>query len=223
MTTIPATHSSTTAATSSGTSASASSSDPMSALSGNMNEFLQLLMAQLQNQDPTSPMDVSTFTSQLVQYSSVEQQINTNSNLQTLINATQSNMILGSSSLVGKQATVTNGDLTLQNGAATVGFTVPGAETVNIEVQAADGTAVLRTTMQAQSGQNSWTWDGTDSNGTQRPDGAYKVTVTDPSESTVATTTAGTITGVSRSGSSVQVSLGGLSTDVSTIQSVANN
>ena len=52
-------------------------------LSGNFDTFLTLLTTQLQNQDPLNPMDSNQFTQQLVEFSQVEQQINTNSDLQT--------------------------------------------------------------------------------------------------------------------------------------------
>ena len=54
-------------------------------LAGNFNTFLTLLTTQLQNQDPLNPMDSNQFTQQLVEFSQVEQQINTNDNLKTLI------------------------------------------------------------------------------------------------------------------------------------------
>ena len=62
-------------------SAAANATNPLVALSSNFNDFLQMLMTQLQNQDPTSPMDTNEFTSELVQFSGVEQQINTNASL----------------------------------------------------------------------------------------------------------------------------------------------
>ena len=70
-------------------STSSSSSSALSSLDSNFQDFLSMLMTQLQNQDPTSPMDTNEFTSELVQFSSVEQQINTNSNLEQLITLTQ--------------------------------------------------------------------------------------------------------------------------------------
>ena len=54
------------------TSGAAANSDAMSQLSGNFSTFLTLLTSQLKNQDPTSPMDSSTFTQQLVEYSQVD-------------------------------------------------------------------------------------------------------------------------------------------------------
>ena len=57
----------------------------MAQLSSNFDTFLTLLTTQLKNQDPTAPMDSNQFTQQLVEFSQVEQQINTNTNLKTLI------------------------------------------------------------------------------------------------------------------------------------------
>ena len=63
-------------------------------------------MTQLQNQDPTSPMDANSFTSELVEFSSVEQQINTNTSLTQLIQLTQASDVTQSAALLGKQVTV---------------------------------------------------------------------------------------------------------------------
>jgi flagellar basal-body rod modification protein FlgD len=211
------------ATTSASTPASSSTSaTPLNSLAGNFNDFLKLLMTQLQNQDPTSPMDTNAFTSQLVQYASVEQQINANSNLTKLIQATQSNTLLQSSSLVGKQVDVLNDHLALQNGSAALHFDTDKPETVNIGVYSASGTKLLQTTVQTQAGTNNWTWDGRDSQGNQLPDGSYKVAVVDPSGTALATTITGTVTGLQRSSDAVSVSLGSLQTDIATIQSVVN-
>ena len=69
--------------------ASAANSTAASHLAGNFDEFLQLLTTQLKNQDPTSPLDPNQFTQELVQFSSVEQQIQTNTSLTTLISLQQ--------------------------------------------------------------------------------------------------------------------------------------
>ena len=92
--------------------------DPLSSLSSNLNNFLNLLMTQLKNQDPTTPTDTSQFTTQLVQFASVEQQINIDNGVQSLIQLTQSNAVLQASSLVGKTVTATSTQISLQNGGA---------------------------------------------------------------------------------------------------------
>ena len=73
----------------------------------NFTDFLQMLMTQLQNQDPTSPMDTSQFTTELVTSSvrHVEQQINTNAALTQLIQLTQAGETMQGTSMTGKQVT----------------------------------------------------------------------------------------------------------------------
>ncbi len=99
----------------------------MNSLSSNFSDFLNLLMTQLQNQDPTSPMDTNQFTTELVQFSSVEQQINTNTSLTQLIQLTQGGEVMQASAMTGKQVTVTSDHMPLQNGTGTIQFTTPAA------------------------------------------------------------------------------------------------
>lgn len=209
-------------ATSATTSTATAKSGALGSLSGNFTDFLTLLMTQLKNQDPTSPMDTNQFTSQLVQYSSVEQQMNTNNNLTKLIQATQSNTVLQSSSLVGKPVDVTSDHLSLQSGTATAHFVTPAAEKLNIEIDSPAGTKVFQTTLDAQAGTNDWKWDGRDSQGNKLPDGSYKLSVVDPSGTAIATTITGRVTGMQRTTDGVTVSLGALTTDVGSIQSVSS-
>src|SRR6201992_1413111 len=102
-TTAPVT---TTPVTTTNANGTTSTPDAMSQLSGNFSTFLTLLTSQLKNQDPTSPMDSNQFTQQLVEFSQVEQQINTNTNLQTLITQGQSNGTAMTTGYLGKTVTV---------------------------------------------------------------------------------------------------------------------
>ena len=94
MSTIPATTSNlfgnqTTSTGNTGASTSSSSTNSSGQtnlnkqIAGNFTQFLQLLTTQLQNQNPLDPLDTNQFTQQLVEFASVEQQINMNTNLQT--------------------------------------------------------------------------------------------------------------------------------------------
>src|SRR3982751_3981363 len=99
--------STTTGTASTGTSTAAQTgSAALTNLSNNFSNFLSLLMTQLRNQDPTSPLNANEFTSELVQFSSVEQQIATNTNLTQLIQLTQASQIEQSASMLGKPVTV---------------------------------------------------------------------------------------------------------------------
>ena len=92
----------TAAAATGSTAASQTGSAALNSLSANFGDFLNLLMTQLQNQDPTSPLDTNQFTSELVQFCSVEQQIDTNTSLTQLIQATQGSEIMQASAMTGK-------------------------------------------------------------------------------------------------------------------------
>src|ERR1051325_6310 len=98
-----------TSATSSSTSATSTSAaaSAQKQLSGNFDTSLTLLTTQLKNQDPLSPMDSNQFTQQLVQFSQVEQQINSNKNLESLITLTKSQTATNAVSYLGKTLTLT--------------------------------------------------------------------------------------------------------------------
>ncbi len=97
-----------TGTSSGGSAASAVGTNALQSLGTNFNEFLNLLMTQLQNQDPTAPMDSNQFTTELVQFTGVQQQVATNSSLTQLISMQQTSQVLQSSSLVGQIATVSS-------------------------------------------------------------------------------------------------------------------
>src|SRR6202051_3658763 len=97
-----------TAATPTSTAISQTGTTALGSLSSNFSDFLSLLMTQLQHQDPTSPLDANQFTSELVQFTSVQQQIDTNSNLTQLIQLTQASQIEQSTAIIGKPVTVTS-------------------------------------------------------------------------------------------------------------------
>ncbi len=69
------------------TTTSAASTATAASATVDYNEFLQLLVAELQNQDPTNPADPTQYMSQLASFSSVEQQVQTNSTLDSLLAA----------------------------------------------------------------------------------------------------------------------------------------
>jgi len=216
------------ASTSAASSASSSSaSNPLTSLSGNFNDFLNLLMTQLQNQDPTSPMNTDQFTSELVQFTSVEQQINTNGSLTKLIQLTQGDEMLQASSIVGKTVDVNTNQLPLQNGSATLNFTTPTAEPVSISIYNAAGTQVNNVSLQSTQGTNTWTWNGQASNGATMPDGAYTVAIFGGANGATPTavpfTVQGTVTGVQAQSGTVNLQMGGVSTSMGNVQQVVGN
>jgi flagellar basal-body rod modification protein FlgD len=75
-------------------------------LADDFDTFLQLLTTQLRNQDPLEPMDTNQFTQQLVQFSGVEQQIQTNSYLENLITSTEAQSVNAAVNYLGSTVTV---------------------------------------------------------------------------------------------------------------------
>jgi len=225
-----ATSSSSTSSSGSTSSATASdaSSTALSSLTSNFSDFLNLLMTQLQNQDPTSPMDTNQFTSELVQFASVEQEINTNSALTQLISLTQAAQLMQSTAMVGKQVLLNSTTLPLQNGSASLQFTATSAEPVAIAVYNSSGQQVYDTSLNATAGTNTWTWNGTSNAGAQMPDGGYTVAVeganSDGSTTALPFTVQGTITGVETSSSgSLELELGATTAPFSSVQQVLTN
>ena len=147
-------------------------------LSGNFNTFLQLLTTQLQNQDPLSPMDSTQFTQQLVEFAQVEQQIDTNNNLQTLIALGQSNTLSNSATYLGKSITITTGNGALQDSSCTWRYALGSdASTTTLTVTDSTGKVVYTGDGETASGGHDFTWNGQDSGGNQLPDGVYKLSV----------------------------------------------
>jgi flagellar basal-body rod modification protein FlgD len=206
---------------------SGTSNDAMAQLSGNFSTFLTLLTAQLKNQDPTSPMDSNQFTQQLVEFSQVEQQIDTNTNLQSLITQGSSQAGAYATSYLGRIASVTNGQASLSGGAANWTYTL-GATAANatLTVTNSAGRVVYTGPGQTVAGANSFAWDGKDNNGNLQADGAYKLTVTaaDSAGSAISTSvaSAGVIAQVDMTGSAPQFVIGNMEVGLGDIGAVQN-
>ncbi len=214
---------------SSGSASSASSGgtgqNALASLSGNFQDFLGMLLTQLQNQDPTSPLDTNQFTSELVQFSGVEQQINTNSALTQLISVTQAGQLMQSSSLIGKTVAVSSAQMPLQNGSASLSFAAASAGSAAIAVANSAGATVYSTTIGTTAGTNTWTWNGQDASGNTLADGPYTVSVTATDAtgktSTPSFTVSGTVTNVVDNGGTLDVRLGTESVPFSSVQAVS--
>jgi flagellar basal-body rod modification protein FlgD len=207
------------------TSTSASASNPLASLTGNFTSFLNLLMTQLQNQDPTSPLDSSQFTTELVQFSGVEQQISTNSSLQQMIALSQAGQVMQSAAIIGHQVAVQSNQMPLQNGTGGLQITPTQAGPVTITISNTAGAEVRTATVSATTGTSNWAWDGTDDSGNTLPNGNYNVTVTQGTTSTgsaVPFGVVGTATAVQNQNGTLNLQLGTLSVAFSTVQSLVN-
>ena len=142
-------------------------------------DFLTMMMAQLKNQDPLNPMDGTDFSTQLAQFSSLEQLINLNDTMETLKASLDKGNESDVTSLVGKTATGNVDSIELTNGQAFGGFynlTAPG--NVMVTIYDSDGNEVRSLYPgQQDAGNYNIAWDGTDNGGNAVPDGSYKFTV----------------------------------------------
>ncbi len=183
-------------------------------LSADMNTFLTLLTTQLKYQDPLDPMDTAEFTNQLVQYSSVEQAIQTNEKLDSLLSMNIANLGAQAVSYIGKVAQVLGNVMPLEGGKAKATYTLDkNVVSTTIVVKDMNGNIVYSEQGKVTSGTHEFTWDGKDSNGNQLEDGAYKIEVSTKVASgetaaSVVTTVFGRVTGVASDSSGVYVGLG---------------
>lgn len=211
------------------TSNPSTTSKDRTSLASNFQTFLTLLTTQLQNQDPTSPMDSNEFTQQLVMYSQVEQQIDTNDKLDSLLQLSGNQTSNLAMSYLGKNVVLTDGTGQLMNGSAKWNYGLDNdAKNCTLTVKNAAGEVVYSKTLEKDdktAGVHNFSWDGKDSNGNPMANGAYTLTVsaTAADGSAVKSSVASTVpvTGVDFSGSSPQLVVGTFTVPLSSVSMVA--
>ncbi len=213
-------------ASSSGSS-TASSANALASqqIAGNFQSFLTLLTTQLQNQNPLDPLDTNQFTQQLVEFAGVQQQLNTNDSLSTLVSLQQTAQSTEALSYVGKTAIVKGNTATMTNSAAVWAVSIPTASTMDVSIASSTGQTVFTGTYAVSAGNNQpFEWNGQGSDGTQWPDGNYTLTATakDSTGNTVGVTTAvgGVVSSVDLTQSPPLLTIGGQTYTISEVQSI---
>lgn len=171
------------------------------ALQDDLNRFLNLLVTQLKNQDPLDPMDSNEFTSQLVQFASVEQQIYQNSNLEKLVTAQETSQISSMVNFIDKTIEVDTERFPLENSQAEFTYTMPGgAKSASIIIRSPAGLTVYEQDANLDQGQHTFEWDGRNSAGQTVPDGEYSAIITGLSNQNellkISQTSFGRVTGI---------------------------
>ncbi len=182
-------------------------------LADNFETFLTLLTTQLQNQDPLEPLDSNEFTEQLVQFSSVEQAIQTNTNLENLVAINQAATAGTAVSYLGKFVTALGDQASLQNGQAQWSYDLPvSADQTSLVVLDATGKLVYTAQGQTNSGKHDFVWDGNDNAGNPLPDGSYTLQVSSLTEDgdplSVTTSAKGLVDGVEFDGTQPFLTIG---------------
>lgn len=142
-------------------------------------DFLTLLVAQLQNQDPLNPSDPTEFTAQLANYSQLEQLFNLNDSMDKLAASQDNSDRLSALSMIGKQVLVEGSTFTLGEDTVEIGYKVDGtAGDIQLHIQDSTGRRVgtLHPT-EHTAGNHFVTWQGMDENGDHLPAGKYTIVV----------------------------------------------
>lgn len=191
----------------SGVSSSSNSSITSSrqGIADNFDTFLQLLTTQLKNQNPLDPLDTNAFTQQLVQFSSVEQQLKTNDFLSALVTANTNTVQTNAVNYIGKTVSAAGTRSELVNGKAVWNFSLQDAATVNVTIKDADGNTVYTEQGALQAGAGTFEWNGKTSAGGTAPNGTYSITMTGANAEgknvPISTEFTGVVTGIDFTGS----------------------
>lgn len=193
----------------------------------NKEDFLNLFITQLKNQDPLKPQDSEQMLAQLAQLTQVEQAYNTNTALNNLLTAQNNSSNLSSVSFIGKEVRAQGNALSF-NGASptTLQFNNAGATASN-DISIADSTGRIIKNIKTgalAAGEAIIAWDGRDNKGTMMPAGAYSfsVTGTTASGATVASTTltAGKVDGIAFTGGVPMLTIGKVTVPFANVLSV---
>ena len=138
-------------------------------------EFLELMIAQLKNQDPFKAMDPSQFLGQLAQFSTVSGIQEMQSAFTTMSESMRSSQVLEGATMVGREVLVASADTVLgTEGSVRGALDVPsGATSVSINVLDSSGQIVRQMTGSTTSGLSDFSWDGTGDNGARLAAGEY--------------------------------------------------
>jgi flagellar basal-body rod modification protein FlgD len=190
--------------------------------------FMKLLVAQLEHQNPLSPMDNTQFTQQLAQFTSLEQLQSMNANLSALMKAQTTTYGLQAATLIGKQvqAQANTTQVTKQGEATPFQYTL-AADSANVQIdvldQAGNTTRTINTRNQ-KAGPQALTWDGKDAAAKPLPagDNHFQVTATDKAGKPVAVEESlqGIVEGVTYDGNHPYLIVGGNRVELSALTNI---
>jgi len=159
--------------TSSGLSSTTASS--VEALSANYELFLSVLTTQMENQNPLDPTDADEMTNQLIQYSSVEQQILSNQYLEALVQSTNNQSASVALDLVGMEVTYAGETLDYEDGETLKwAYEIPDdVSTITAEITNEDGDVIYTKKLDTTAGEYAFEWSGELDSGGSASDGEY--------------------------------------------------
>jgi flagellar basal-body rod modification protein FlgD len=165
------------------TTASSLSNGPSSAVakdetSMGKEDFLTLLVAQLQNQDPLNPDDATEFTAQLAQFSSLEQLFTLNESMESLVASNATSDRLSTLSTIGKDVTYHGDKFKYEGNPVEIGYELDGAASdLTLTLQHNGATIATLDGTELTEGSHFITWDGLTEKGEPAPVGDYKILI----------------------------------------------
>lgn len=192
-------------------------------LAEDFSQFLTLLTTQLQNQDPLSPMDSTEFTNQLVQFSQVEQQINSNQKLDDLVALQLSSISSVALGYVGMDISYLSAEANYDGETpVTVNYSLSDAAIeAKINIYDAEGELVYSGAVPKEAGRHEFTWAGIETDGDAVGEGTYtvKIDAIDADDEPIQTSTAvsGRVRGIETQNGVVMVLVGERAVPISTI------
>jgi flagellar basal-body rod modification protein FlgD len=173
-TTVPPTSGSSSSDSAASTAAAASAATSQ-LTSLNINDFLTLMTTQLQNQDPTNPVDSNTFVTQMAEFGEVSGIQSMQTSLASLSSTLQSSQALSGAALIGQSVLTDASSAQYTSGQSISGaISLPSAaSSAVVDVTDSTGAVVAQIPVGTAAGLNNFTWDGTTLNGTPAPSGTY--------------------------------------------------
>lgn len=153
----------------------------LSQLGEDYTSFLNLLTAQVTNQDPLEPVDASQFVTQLAQLSQVEQTVRSNTQLETLTAQISGLINVGGTELLGRSVSINSNQMLLENGNASTSYELDAVAS-SVVARIIDPLGRVVRTLEGLSGQSggetALDWDGNDDFGNPMLDGRYEILIT---------------------------------------------
>src|SRR5690606_13317903 len=146
-------------------------------LAEDFTQFLTLLTTQIQHQDPLSPMDSTEFTNQLVQFSQVEQQINSNQKLDSLLQLQLGSISSVALGYVGMDISYLSAEMNYDGvHNVTINYGLgEDAAIAKINVYNEKGDVIFTDDAPKTTGQNEYIWTGRTNTGEQAEPGTYTI------------------------------------------------
>lgn len=144
----------------------------------NQEQFLRLFVTQLQNQDPLNPQDATEMSSQLAQYSQLEQLTNLNAGMTSLVESNMNSDRLSSLSTIGKNVAYVSDTIDYQGEPVEIGYSLENAVS-DVSITVKKNNAVVATLQGDKLGKGNHylSWDGTNNTGVSLPPGEYSFSV----------------------------------------------